>query len=522
MKNLEQQGLALKAAGRFEEAARIFAHLARQEPKSPGPLYNLGNTWLAANRPADAIEPFRRAIRVAPRFAYAHNNLGLALLATGQPALAAASFARAAALDPTRPGARHLAGHALLRAGNAADALPHLREANGMAPHQAAIITDLADALRRTGALLEAAPLAREAAALAPDRFEAWNNLANALRDIGAFDEAEAASRTALRLNPGDAETHYNLALTLLAAGRLEEAWPFWEYRWQGVVGAAPRFRTPPWDGRPLGANAGGAILYLHAEQGLGDTIQFCRYAPLAAGRLAADGARVVLAVQAPLLSLLASLCSAEGGQAAVELVDLAAAPPDFAAHAPLLSLPGAFNTGLGSIPAAIPYLHADPGRAARWAARLSFLPGRKVGVVWAGNPDFPFDAARSLPAGLLAPLASIPGISLVSLQVGAAAPPLPIADWTGELHDFADTAALIEGLDLVIGVDTAVIHLAGALGKQVWLLNRFAGDWRWNASASQHAAWYPTLRIFRQQSPGDWPGVLASVHAALRHWAEV
>jgi len=496
MKNLEQQGLAAKAAGRFEEAAAIFAQLAHAQPKSHGALYNLGNTWLAANRPADAIEPFRRAIRAAPRFAHAHNNLGVALLATGQPALAAASFARAASLDPANPAPRHLAGHALLRAGNPADALPHLKQANTLAPHQAAIITDLADALRRTGALLEVAPLAREAAALAPDRFEAWNNLANALRDIGALDEAEAASRTALRLNPGDGETYYNLALTLLTAGRLEEAWPLWEHRWRGVVGATPRFGTPPWDGRPLG----NATLYLHAEQGLGDTLQFCRYVPMAASR-----ARVVLAVQAPLLKLMATLSGT------AELVDLNAPPPDFAAHAPLLSLPGAFNTGVSTIPADVPYLHADPVRAAQWATRLHGLQGRKIGLVWAGNPDFPFDTARSLPAALLAPLATVPAISLVSLQVGATARcPLPLVDWTRELHDFADTAALIACLDLVIGVDTAVIHLAGALGKPVWLLNRFAGDWRWECP------WYPTLRQFRQQTPGDWPGVVAAVHAAL------
>jgi Flp pilus assembly protein TadD len=506
MKNLEQHGLAAKAAGRFEEAAQLFTQLARQEPKSHGALYNLGNTWLAANRPADAIEPFRRAIRIAPRFAYAHNNLGVALLATGQPVLAAASFARAAALDTANPAPRHLAGHALLRAGKPADALPHLKQANTLAPHQAAIITDLADALRRTGALLEVAPLARQAATLAPDRFEAWNNLANALRDIGALDEAEAASRTALRLNPGDGETHYNLALTLLTAGKLEEAWKLWEHRWSGVVGATPRFTTPPWDGRPLGE----ATLYLHAEQGLGDTIQFCRYVPMATSR-----ARVVLAVQAPLLKLMASLSGA------ASLVDLNAPPPEFAAQAPLLSLPGAFNTGLSTIPAEIPYLHADPARAAQWASRLQGLPGRKVGLVWAGNPDFPFDTARSLPAALLAPLATIPAVSLVSLQVGAApAMPVPVADWTRDLHDFADTAALIAGLDLVIGVDTAVIHLAGALGKPVWLLNRFAGDWRWGTGLETTCPWYPTLRHFRQQTPGDWPAVVAVVHAALQHWA--
>jgi Flp pilus assembly protein TadD len=499
MKALEQQALALKEAGRFDEAAASFRQLAKLQPQSHGPLYNLGNTYLAANRPAEAIEPFRRAIRMAPRFSHAHNNLGMALLATGQAGLAAASFARAASLDPGNVAPRHMAGHALLRAGKPAEALAHLRAAMGMAPGVAALITDLADALRRTGALREVPDLARQAAQLAPDRFEAWNNLANALRDVGDLDGAEAASRNALRLNPDDGEAHYNLALTLLAAGRLAEAWPHWEYRWRGIVGVAPRFETAPWDGSPLGD----ATLYFHAEQGLGDTIQFCRYVPMAAAR-----ARTVLAVQKPLLRLLGSLA----GEAT--LVPLDAPPPAFAAQAPLLSLPGAFGTSSDDIPAETPYLAADSGQAAAWAARLAKLPGLKVGLVWGGNPAFPFNHARSIAPDMLRPLADIAGVSLVSLQVGDPAL-LPVADWTADLHDFADTAALISGLDLVIGVDTAVIHLAGALGKPVWLLNRFASDWRWGVSA-QTTPWYPTLRIFRQREPGDWMPVVDAVREEL------
>jgi tetratricopeptide (TPR) repeat protein len=502
MQELEQKALALKAAGRFEEAAAAFAKLARLQPKNHGPLYNIGNTYLAANRPAEAIEPFRRATRLAPKFSHAHNNLGLALLATGQFQLAATSFARAAALDPGNPAPRHMMGNALLRAGDAAGALPHLRQANQMAPDQPQIMTDLADALRRTGALREVPPLVMQAARLAPHRFEAWSNLANALRDVCALEEAEAASRRALALNPGNGETHYNLALTLLAAGKLAEAWPHWEYRWQGVVGVAPRFGTPPWDGTKLGD----ATLYLHAEQGLGDTIQFCRYVPMAAAR-----ARIVLAVQPPLIRLLGSLA---GGAA---LVALDAPPPPFAAHAPLLSLPGAFGTSNETIPSATPYLAADPAKAQAWASRLAGLPGLKVGLVWGGNPAFSFNRARSIPATMLQPLADVAGVSLVSLQVGERAPPqLQLADWTADLHDFAETAALIAGLDLVIGVDTAVVHLAGALGKPVWLLNRFASDWRWGMSA-ETTPWYPTLRIFRQSEPGDWTPVVASVVGALR-----
>jgi Flp pilus assembly protein TadD len=501
MQALEQTALQLKAAGRFDEAIAAFTQLIRLQPKNHGHHYNLGNTYLAANRQSEAVEPYRRAIRLAPRFALAHNNLGVVLMATGQTAHAAASFARAVSLDPANVGAQHLAGHCLLHAGKPAEALPYLREANRLAPRQAAVVTDLADALRMSGALREVAPLAREAASLAPHRIEAWNNLAIALRDIGLFAEAEQASKTALGLDPENSEAHYSLAMTLLIAGRLQEAWPHWEYRWRGAVGLAPRFESPPWDGTPMP----NGVLYLHAEQGLGDTIQFCRYATLAAAR-----APVILAVQKPLVRLLRGLTGVQ------QVVSLDDPPPVFTGQAPLVSLPGAFRTSLETIPGAVPYLTPPAAETAAWAARLAALPGRKVGIAWAGNPDYPFDHARSIPAGALGVLAGIAGVSFVSLQVAhAGRPNLNLTDWTTELTDFAATAALVAGLDLVISVDTSIVHLAGALGKPVWLLNRFAGDWRWGP-AGENSPWYPSLCQFRQTDPGDWDAVLAAIRAAL------
>jgi tetratricopeptide (TPR) repeat protein len=501
---LERQGLAHKAAGRLDDAIASFVQLTRLTPQSHGAYYNLGNAYLAADRHADAVEAYRRAIRLAPRFAHAHNNLGVTLLAMGEVALAAGSFARAAALDPQNPGTQHLAGHTLLRLGRPAEALSYLRAANELVPHQAVIVTDLGDALRRTGAFRDVAPLAREAAELVPGRIEVWNNLANAERDLYDFDAAEAASRHALTLAPDDAEAHYNLAMTLLAAGRLSEAWPHWEYRWDAVPGAKRRFPGPRWDGTPMP----GQTLYLHAEQGQGDTIQFCRYA-----MLAADRAEVVVGVQPTLVRLLQSLPR-------VRVVSELDAPPEFAAQAPLASLPEAFGTDSSTIPAPIPYLSAEPDLWAMWTARLGTLPGYRVGLVWAGNRDFPFDFARSIQAEKLNVLAGVPGVSFVSLQVNASAKPeLELSDWTAELKDFADTAALISALDLVIGVDTAVTHLAGALGRPTWLLNRWTGDWRWGA-AGERSAWYPTLRQFRQAEPGDWTMPLTQVRQALEDWA--
>jgi Flp pilus assembly protein TadD len=499
---LERQGLALKAAGRLDEAIAVFKRLVKLAPREYGAHYNLGNAYLAANRLPDAVAAYRAAIRLMPSFAPAYNNMGLALLTLGQAREAAEPLRRAASLDPGNAGSQHLAGHALLQSGQAEAALPYLRAAHRMAPGVPAVLTDLADALRRTGHLLEVAPLARAAAAGAPHMIAVWNNLANAEREAGEFAAAAAASRRALAINPQDADAHANLALTLLAAGDLAAAWPHWEYRWAGLARKQPPLPGPVWDGAPVSHG----ILYLHAEQGLGDTLQFCRYVPLAAER-----GRVVLAVQRPLLRLLRTL----PGQ--IEMIADRDPAPGYAAQAPLMSLPGAFRTTLETIPSTHPYLAADPALAALWARDLATLPGLRVGLVWAGGRDFPFDHARSIPPALLTPLGAVAGVSFVSLQVGATAKPgFPLADWTDALGDFADTAALIAGLDLVIGCDTAVIHLAGAMGRPAWLLNRFAGDWRWGA-AGESCAWYPTVRVFRQTAPGDWEGVVAEVAAALR-----
>jgi tetratricopeptide (TPR) repeat protein len=497
---LEQAAATLKRAGRHADAIEVARQLTELVPDHFGHLYNLGNAYLAAGQPADAVAPLRQSVALKPDFAYGHNNLGQALRALGRHAEAVGHFEQAARLDAANPAPWHMAGFCWLRLEAPGRALPWLREANRLAPANAAIMTDLGDALRQTGALREVEPLAREAARLAPERIEVWNNLANALRDVGKFNEAEAASRQALTIDPRQGEAHYNLALTLLAAGKLEQGWPHWEARWAGAAGVPPRFAAPPWDGRALAEG----VLFLHSEQGLGDTLQFCRYAMMAAER-----ARVVLAVQTPLLRLLRTL------PAELELRDIEDPAPEFVAHAPLQSLPMAFGTSLETLPAPIPYLFADPAAVAAWRERLAGLDGRKVGLVWAGSPVYPSDAVRSIPAPMMQALGGVPGVRLVSLQVGdVARPAMDMLDFTAELGDFADTAALVAALDLVIGVDTAVIHLAGALGKPVWLLNRFSGDWRWGQG--ERSPWYPGTRIFRQRDPGDWGVVLAEVREEL------
>lgn len=463
--------------------------------------YNEGNAHFRAGDIARAVGHFRRAAREAPDFAPALNNLGYAQISLRDFQQAAYALRRAAALDPENPATQHMLGHALLNLSRAEEALPPLEVAARLAPDNGAIHTDYADALRRVGLLRECLDHSRRAAELEPDRFEVWQNLSHAALDMQQVEEALKASQRALTLAPDVPANRWAHAMNLLKAGRLEEAWPYYEDRWRGFVASDPPFPQPNWDGTP----APGRTLLIHAEQGAGDTIQFSRYV-----FRAGECARVAFWVQPSLVRLLGSLAGV------AEILPNNAPPPAFDLQCPLLSLPGVFGTAAHSVPADIPYLQANSDAVAAWRARLAPHPGRRVGLVWAGGAAYPHDSLRSMAPGLFNVLADIPDVTFVSLQVGArATPQLGLLDWTAELHDFADTAALVSALDLVIGVDTAVIHLAGALGTPVWLLNRFAADWRWGLRG-EASAWYPTLRQFRQAAPGDWHGVMARVRAAL------
>ncbi len=286
-----------------------------------------------------------------------------------------------------------------------------------------------------------------------------------------------------------------------------------WRFRSWQQSRAVRSFRQPQWQGEP----APGRTLLLHAEQGLGDTLQFCRFVELAA---AASGGRVILEVQQPLFRLL------HGLPGAARVITFGAMPPEFDLHCPLLSLPLALGTTLETIPPAPRHLRADPARVAAMGARLAMNAGRKprIGVAWAGNPRTGVPTAmaiarrRSVPPALLAPLFEVAGVAFFSLQKGGPPAPAdaPLTDLMPEVADVADTAVLVENLDLVIAVDTAVAHLAAALGKPVWLLDRFDHCWRWLAGR-RDSPWYPTLRIYRQPAPGDWDSVIAEVARDLR-----
>jgi hypothetical protein len=296
--------------------------------------------------------------------------------------------------------------------------------------------------------------------------------------------------------------------------GDYEAGWKSFEWRWESEMACAKRqLSGRSWLSAPSTTRE---TIFVYAEQGLGDVLQFCRYVPILAAR-----AEVVLEVPRPLLRLLSGL------PGVTRIIAAGDPPPPYDAWLPLMSLPLALQTTRDNIPARVPYLYADPERSAFWKDRLRHLPGRKIGLVWAGSPRLEqpranlIDRRRSITLARYAPLAAIPGISLISLQKGDASGQTPpegmlLHDWTNDLHDFADTAALVEALDLVISVDTSVVHLTGALGKPIWVLNRYDQCWRWLRDRTD-SPWYPSARLFRQHAPDDWSGPIAEVVSALR-----
>ena len=512
---LNNLGIALAAQGRHEEAVATYRKALKLQANYPDACNNLGLAYKALGKLTEAEARFRAAIAFKPDFAEAHGNLGIVLAAQGRSADAEASYRAAIGLRPNHREALNNLGVLLSDLGRWTEAEAPLREAVRLAP-------DAPDAYRNLGAVLthlrraaEAEPVLRLAVRLAPDSPEAHFNLGAALHDLRRLGEADGAYREALRLRPDFADAHNNRAYSLLLAGRYAEGWREYEWRWRTrhMSGGARGFAAPQWSGEPLD----GKTLLIHAEQGLGDTLQFCRYAGLISG-----AGRIILEAQPPLERLLRSLSGA------VEVVARGAPTPAFDVHCPLMSLPLALGATLNAIPASVPYLRAEPIDVDRWRQRMAPLATPRVGLVWAGNshlghPEFAaVDARRSVTLAAMAPLAAVRGVTFVSLQKGApaaqgVAPPagMILSDHTADLEDFADTAALIESLDLVISVDTSVAHLAGAMGKPVWVLNRYDTCWRWLLNRSD-SPWYPTVRLFRQPAPGDWDSVMRAVATAL------
>jgi Tfp pilus assembly protein PilF len=431
----------------------------------------------------------------------AYNHLGKALRDQRRLAEAEACFREAARLRPDLAEAHYNLGVALLNQKRPAEAEASCREAARLLPQLAATHNTLGVALLDQHRLPEATACFERAVQLQPGNVEARNNLGNAFWHLGRFEEALASYAVALQAQPDFAEVHRNVALIRLLRGDFDRGWPEFEWRWR-MPGVRPRtFSQPPWDGSPLQ----GRTILLYAEQGLGDTLQFIRYAQLAR----AQGARVVAECQRALLRLLARCPGID------QLVAPGDPLPPHDVRAPLLSLPYLFRTTLATIPAPVPYLEADPVLVEQWGRELAALPGFKIGINWQGNPHYPHDRQRSLPLQAFAPLAALPGVQLVSLQKGhgseqlaAVAGAWPITDLGTRLDEaagaFTDTAAVMKNLDLVVTSDTAIPHLAGTLGVPVWVALAKVPDWRFLLER-EDSPWYPSMRLFRQQQAGDW-----------------
>jgi len=544
-----QAGYAHHRAGRLKEAAAAYKAVLIEDPTNPEGLHLMGTMAVQIGRHDVALDLLLRALRVRPRFAKAHNDLGIAFDRLGRLDEAASAFAAAIDCDPAfaeahynlatiykkqdklretldgfaralelRPDffqAHNNLGNVLQTLGLVELAAERYQVALALKPDSAEVHNNLGTVLQDSGDFRDAEAYYRQALILKPDYLEAHNNLAISLQRQGRYGEAEAAFRVALAQKPDDGKIRHNLSITLLAAGRFAEGWREYEYRWHSdaLAGGRRGFRQPLWSGEALGDR----VLLIHAEQGLGDTLQFIRYASLVAAR----GIRTLVEVPRPLLRLVQAMAIP-----GATIIEAGTALPPFDLHCPLLSLPRIFGTVLETIPGIVPYVAPDPVAVARWAERLGPGPELRVGLVWAGRrrpqtSAMMIDRRRSMSLAQLAPLAACAGVRFYSLQKGEPAEQLAVPsglapiDLMAEAEDFADTAALIANLDLVISVDTSVAHLAGALGKPVWLLNRFDTCWRWLADRDD-SPWYPSLRQFRQTRSGDWAGVIARVAGAL------
>lgn len=504
-------GNALKDRGELDAAIAAFRKSISLDPTQAVTYVNLGIALSEKGQWDDGIAACRQALALRPQYPEAFCLLGALFRNTGRLDEAIAAFHHALALQPNLPETHNNLGNTLRDAGRLDEAGAAYRQALTLRPNFPEAYNNLGILLKDRAQLAEAIAACRQALALQPAYAEAHNNLGVTLQEAGRFDEAIDAYRQAIGLKPNYADAHYSLALLLLQQGDFAAGWKEYEWRRRDENVPIPRLTLaqPQWDGSAIAHRT----ILLHHEQGFGDTLQFVRYVPLVVER----GAKVFIGCAPELRRLL------EGTPGVTRWLDWNEPLPPFDVHCPLMSLPLTFGTTLQSIPRSVPYVYPDAAMVEGWRKDLARDTNRfKVGLVWAGNPAHHNDLNRSLPLASLAPLAQVSGVSFYSLQKGAAGqqakdppPSLRIIDHTSALNDFADTAALISNLDLVIAVDTAVAHLAGALGKPVWTMLPFMPDWRWMLDR-EDSPWYPTMRLFRQLSIGDWASVIRQVTTAL------
>lgn len=473
---LFRKALAFHQRKQLAQASELYRAVLRVRPVHFDALHLSGVIAYQTKDLAAAVELIGKAIEIDPDNAAPHNNLGLVLHELRRFEGALASYERAIALKPD----------------------------------YAEAWSNRGNTLRGLGRLEAALGSYERAIALKPDYARALANRGNLLRELGQVDAAVDSCDRAIAANPALGQAHFNKSLALLLGGDFAKGWELYEWRWadEEKILERRRFEQPLWLGKE---SLAGRTILLHAEQGLGDTIQFCRYAPL----VAEMGARVVMEVQKPLASLLGQV------PGIAELIVKGSPLPSFDYQCPFLSLPLALKAELHSIPRSPRYLHADQRKLVRWASRLGESDRPRIGLAWSGSPRHQNDRKRSLRLADLLPFLPA-GCQYVSLQKEVRDVDRPILassanilDFSAEIDDFADTAALCELMDLVISVDTSVAHLAGALGRPTWVLLPFVPDWRWLLDRND-SPWYPSIRLYRQKGIGDWASVFHGLQGDL------
>ncbi len=494
---LNLAGLLCHRRGRHSESEALIVRALELNPSDAQALGNLGAVQIALGARPAAIASFRRAVALTPADAGAWSNLALVLLDDGDASGAVDAYRRVMALDPKRPrGLRQLA-KAHFAAGDFATAAEVYARVAMEEPADADNWSNLGAARHRLGDLAGARAALQEAIRLDPCHAAAWCNLGTVENDAGDDKAAIASFERTTAIDPQHIDGHVFRGVRLLRSGRFAEGWA--EYEWRLRQRNGPRvdrgFAVPMWRGESFA----GRRLLIHAEQGLGDTIQFMRYLPLVQAR----GSEIVFEVQPPLRRLIAASPLAR----AVNVVAQGTALPSFDLYCPLLSLPAIFGTDLASIPGGAAYLFGDRSLMPPLPARRQ---QRRWALAWAGNPRHPADRRRSLPGPALDRLSAIKDVEFISLQVAPAARPekLALFDAAPLLEDFATTAAVLADVGLVITVDTAMAHLAGAMGMPACVLLNHVADWRWLAERCD-SPWYPSVRLFRQPRLGDWNSVL-------------
>lgn len=493
------------AIGQLDRAEQLYRRSVSLDPKFVPSLIKLGIVYEQKGDLESAVELYQKAIDLAPNNASAHCNFADALMKLGRLEEAIASYTRAIQFNPNIADAFCNRGQAFAAAGNFRDAAKDLIQALQINPSMANASFALGNVLHRLGNFDRACEAWEYSLQLNPNQPVAYANLGLTRMNLGEYDQSEAAFSAGMKIAPDDPDLVANHGLLLLTRGHFEQGWKDCDRRWEtrAFLTGGPQFDMPRWEGEDL---HGKRLLVWH-EQGAGDTIQYIRFVDSLKRDLGV--AEIIFAAPKTLHRLLQSVPAID------QLIESGGSTPPADFHSPLLRLPVLLKTSLETIPKTVPYLNPPADLVESWKMRLASVSGKRVGIAWSGSPINTLNHLRSAPHELFEQMAQLEGVTLVSLQKDLPAPK-GILDLASELTDFAETAAAMMNLDLIITIDTSVAHLAGALGRPVWTLLQHAPDHRWLIDRTD-SPWYPTMRLFRQKTRGDWQGVFACVIDELK-----